>query len=180
MMIMKSTKIVLMVDDELLKLAQTKEQGIIFTDVFENALAERCGVQRVWMLKGGTEKVPINIPKATVLEEPVTKVPKTARAHRNSAKDIYMTLRPLLDNEFTPREYKQALKDAGYEYTEKSWKSMPDIQLRKLLSKNLIIRLEKGKYQKVLVPLSERTNAEEEKTLKSLKAGQKAILDCIK
>lgn len=108
---------------------------------------------------------------------------KPARKQREKMKNIWGNVRDLLGDEFTISEYSKALKDAGYEYTKGSWEAVPGQQLRKIAKLGKIEKIEGAKpamFRKIKVPLSLRSDKETEKTIKSLKDGDKVILGTIK
>jgi len=108
---------------------------------------------------------------------------KMARQKRNSVKDIWGSLRDALGDDFTLVEYVDALKDAGYEYTKSSWEAVPSQQLTKLVKLGKIERVEGSKpkmFRKIKVPSSFKTDKDSEKMIKSLKAGDKAIMGSIR
>lgn len=107
---------------------------------------------------------------------------KPARRQREKMKIIWGNLRDLLDDEFTIPEYAKALKNAGYEYTKGSWEAVPGQQLRKLARLGKIEKIGErpAKFRKIQVPGSLRNDKEAEKNLKSLRAGEKVILETMK
>lgn len=108
---------------------------------------------------------------------------KPARNKRESMKIMWGNLRELLSDEFTIDEYKRALADAGYEYTKGSWGTVPRVQLKKIIKLGKIEPIEGAKpamYRKIKVPHSFRSDQEAEKTLRSLRNGEKAILGAMK
>lgn len=75
---------------------------------------------------------------------------------RETIKDIWDNLRDLFGNIFTMSEYKQALKDSGYEYTTGSWDVVPTQQIGKLVEFGIIEKIEGSrptKYRKIKVPI---------------------------
>lgn len=107
---------------------------------------------------------------------------KPARKKRETAKNLWGNLRDLLSEEFTIADYKKALRDAGYEYAKGSWDSLPGQQLNKIVKLGKIEKIEGSKpvqYRKIKVPHSFRSDQEVDKTIKSLKAGSKVIMDSI-
>jgi hypothetical protein len=108
---------------------------------------------------------------------------KPARKQRESTKNLWGSLRDLLGDEFNRAEYVKALRDAGYEYTKGSWGTVPTTQLKKIVKLGKIEIIEGSNpvmYRKIKVPHSFRSDQEAEKTLKRLKAGEKALLGTIK
>ena len=108
---------------------------------------------------------------------------KMARKKRNSMQDIWGSLRDSLGDNFTLSEYVEVLKDAGYEYTEASWEAVPAQQLIKLVKLGKIERIEGSKprtYRKIKVPSSFKTDKDTAKMIKSLKAGDKALIGTIR
>ena len=97
--------------------------------------------------------------------------------------DIWGSLRDSLGDNFTLSEYVEVLKDAGYEYTEASWEAVPAQQLIKLVKLGKIERIEGSKprtYRKIKVPSSFKTDKDTAKMIKSLKAGDKALIGTIR
>lgn len=108
---------------------------------------------------------------------------KPARKQREPMKDIWGNVRDLLSDEFTVSEYADALRSAGYEYTVGSWEAVPGQQIRKIVKLGKIEKIEDSKpvkYRKIKVPHSFRSDKEAEKTLKSLKDGQKVLMGSMK
>ena len=107
------------------------------------------------------------------------KIAMPARKKREVMKNIWGHLRELLGDEFTAADYMKALRDAGYEYTKGSWGTVPGVQLKKIVKLGKIEKIEGTnpvQYRKIKVPHSFRSDQEAEKNLKSLRAGEKAIL----
>jgi hypothetical protein len=124
------------------------------------------------ILSGGTDKVGED-----------SSLVKPARKKRESTKNLWGSLRDLLGEEFTRVEYVKSLRDAGYEYTKGSWGTVPATQLKKIIKLGKIEIIEGSnpvKYRKIKVPHSFRSDQEAEKTLKRLKAGEKALMGTIK
>ena len=108
---------------------------------------------------------------------------KPARKQRETTKDLWGNLRDLLSEEFTIAEYTKALRDAGYEYTKSSWDAVPAQQLKRIVRLGKIEKIEGSKpvkYRKILVPHSFRSDQDAERTLKSLKAGEKVLIGTLK
>ncbi len=104
---------------------------------------------------------------------------KPARKKRNLLKDIWGSIRELLDDEFTMKEYVEALRSAGYEYTSGSWEAVPGQQITKLIKLGKIEKIEgsnPSKYRKIKVPSSFRNDGETDRLVKGLKDGQKVLL----
>jgi hypothetical protein len=111
------------------------------------------------------------------------KIAMPARKKREAMKNIWGHLRELLNDEFTAVDYTKALRDAGYEYTKGSWGTVPGVQLKKIVKMGKIEKVEGTnpvQYRKIKVPHSFRSDHEAEKTLKSLRAGEKALLGSIR
>lgn len=164
------------------ELGMTKSNEIIrtFFDNFKILKSER--IAKSEEIVNSDDKTLIgDVSELTKVGE--TSIVRPARKQREKMKNIWGNVRDLLDDEFTIPEYAKALRDAGYEYTKGSWEAVPGQQIRKIMKLGKIEKVEgvkPVKYRKIKVPLSLRSDKEAERTIKSLKDGDKVILGTIK
>lgn len=113
-------------------------------------------------------------------EKEIIKPVKIARPQTESYSTKWGVIREYLNEEFSRKEYVQALRDAGYEYTLKSWETVPTTQLSKLKVLNKIIEIKGSKpkmYKKVKVPVTLKDNKEKDKLVNSLRKDKRIILE---
>lgn len=164
------------------ELGMTKSNGIIraFFDNFKVLKIERNINPEVVTADDGKN---VNIASDKLPEvEKGSGLVKPARGHREMTKDLWGNLRDLLSEEFTIAEYTKALSDAGYEYTKSSWEAVPAQQLKRIVKLGKIEKIEGSKpvkYRKIMVPHSFRSDQAAERTLKSLRAGEKVLFGTI-